>query len=80
MHTTLALSGAGWLSREFVTDNGLKQEVERQKLESIKTIRSQIEGPNIVDTIIAGVATLANVAVRRTIHCPRLPLKSTAYA
>ncbi|RVX67815.1 hypothetical protein B0A52_07743 [Exophiala mesophila] len=62
MHTTLALSGAERLSNSMVVDHNIRQEVVRQKLEAISIIKSHLDGQTLVQSIIAGVATLANVA------------------
>lgn len=68
MHTTLALSGAERLSNSMVVDHNIKQEIVRQKLDAISIIKAHLGGETLAESIIAGVATLANVAVSPLFH------------
>ena len=63
MHTTLALAGNGWLANAPDPDPQIRQEVLHQKGSAIRTINSLLSLSDVSTTLIAGVASLANVAV-----------------
>lgn len=77
MHTTLALSGAERLSNSIVVDQNIKQEIVRQKLDAISIIKAHLGGETLAESIIAGVATLANVAVSPLLPTCRIAPIST---
>jgi hypothetical protein len=64
MHTTLALSGTEWLSTKSGISHEVQEEVMRQKVQAIKTTRTYLHRQEANDATIAGIATLANIAVR----------------
>lgn len=63
MNTTLALVGTNWLNNASAQDPRMRQEVLHQKGSAIKTINSLLSRSTISTTLIAGVASLADVAV-----------------
>ena len=63
MHTTLALSGNGWLAGTREPDPWLRQEVLHQKGQAIKAVNALLVESNISNALISGVGNLANVAV-----------------
>ena len=63
MHTTLALAGIGLLSDTLNPDSVLQEEVIVHKGSAIEIINSLLSVSTISDTLIAGVANVANVAV-----------------
>ncbi len=64
MHTTLALAGNGWLVSTPNPDPRIRQEVLKQKGQAIKTVNRLLLDADITNTLISGVANLANVSVR----------------
>ena len=63
MHTTLALAGMSWLSRGLGLDLEIRQEVLHQKGLAIKTVNSLLGHPSVSKVLMAGVASLVDIAV-----------------
>jgi len=80
MHTTLALSGNGWLASSPEPDTRIRREVLHQKGQAIRTVNALLAASVITDTLIAGVANLANVAVSASIlWCDKAPQREMTY-
>ena len=72
MHTTLALVGMSWLSRASGPDPEMRQEVLHQKGLAIKTVNSLLDHPSVSKILMAGVASLADIAVSMPPFSPSL--------
>ena len=71
MHTTLALAGIGWLASVPDPGSSMRWEVLHQKSSAIKAVNYLLSFSSISDTLIAGVANLANVAVSAPSEPPK---------